>query len=161
MHKSPSLCLGWIKAIVSIIGVSLTTWSYTDLLPNTAQSFLITRASITYRAEEKTGTILCLHWKRFFTQKYWHFQFYRELCKSNPLLAEAFTAMGSRADILACCCFSPAADGGLLCCSYSRHAVIFFFATTKTTIPKLLLLKLLLLETTVALPLNQVPPLLM
>lgn len=96
-----------------------------------------------------------------FTQKYWHFQLYRKLCKSHPLLAKAFTAMGSRADILVCCCFSPAADGGLLWCSYSRHVVMFFFATTKTTIPKLLILKLLLLETAVALPLNQVLPLLM
>lgn len=49
VHKCPSLCLDWIKAIVSIIGVPLTIWTYTHLLPYIAQSFPVSRVGVTCR----------------------------------------------------------------------------------------------------------------
>lgn len=109
---------------VSIIAVPLTIWNYTYLYPYTAQSSPITRVSVTCRAEEKTETIFSLHQIRFFSLKYWQFHIYRKLWKSDPLLAESFTAMDLSADSPVRYCFSPNADGGLLCGSHCGHILI-------------------------------------
>ena len=128
VHKCPSLCLGWIKAILSIIGVPLTIWRYTYLLPYTAQSSPITRISITRRAGEKK-------WHNFFFPSGEIF-FHSEILAILDL-QKILQVTSAASSILHCksshswhpstLLFQLYCRWGLLCCSYSSYVVIFFF----------------------------------
>lgn len=122
MHKCPS---AWIEDCKRNWGPPHHLELHSSPpLHSTILSLPITRVSVTCRPGEKTETTFSLHQVRFFSLKYWQFHIYRKLWKSDPLLAESFTAMDLSADSPVHYCFSPNADEGLLCSSHCGHILI-------------------------------------